>query len=154
MFGYRDHLPPGARRCHLLLSWGISKLSGWQPPMRGSENLTRRSASGALPTSWIVWRRLKLIFARISTADAPGVPLDLSQCGVERGVRPLPYAGHSFRGVALRMDHELTGSACRDAPHRAAEEVRGRISQRLVSVRKAHRRYRSPSVRGRRNTRR
>jgi len=36
----------------------------------------------------------------------------------------LPYAGHSFRGVALRMDHELTGSACRDAPHRAAEEVR------------------------------
>jgi hypothetical protein len=24
----------------------------------------------------------------------------------------LLYAGHSFRGVALRMDHELTGSAC------------------------------------------
>jgi len=59
-----------------------------------------------------------------SPADAPGVPFDLSQCGVERGVRPLLYAGHSFRGVALRMDHELTGSACRDAPHRAAEQVR------------------------------
>jgi hypothetical protein len=79
----------------------------------------------ALPTtSWIVGRRLKLIFARISTADAPGVPFDLSQCGVERGVRPSLYAGHSFRGVALWMDHELTGRACRDAPHRAAEQVR------------------------------
>jgi hypothetical protein len=43
-----------------------------------------------------VGRRLKLIFARISPADAPGVPFDLSQCGVERGVRPLLYAGHSF----------------------------------------------------------
>jgi len=75
------------------------------------------------PTSWIVRRRLKLIFARIAPADAPGVPFDLSQCGVERGVRPLLYAGHSFRGVALRIDHELTGSACRDAPHRAAEQV-------------------------------
>ena len=71
-----------------------------------------------------VGRCLKLIFARIASADAPGMPFDLSQCGVERGVRPLLYAGHSFRGVSLRIDHELTGSACRDAPHRAAEQVR------------------------------
>ena len=55
--------------------------------------------------SWVVGRRLRLIFAGISTADTPGVPFDLSQCGVERGVRPLLYAGHSFPGVALRMDH-------------------------------------------------
>jgi hypothetical protein len=48
-----------------------------------------------------VGRRLKLIFAGISTADAPGVPFDLSQCGVERGVRLLLYASHSFRGVDL-----------------------------------------------------
>jgi hypothetical protein len=33
----------------------------------------------------------------------PGVPLDLSQCSVERGMRPLLYGGHSFRCVALRM---------------------------------------------------
>ena len=72
----------------------------------------------------MVGRCLKLIFARIATAYAAGVPFDLSRCGVERGVRPLLYAGHSFRGVALRMDHELTGSACRDAPHLAAEQVR------------------------------
>jgi len=81
-------------------------------------------AVDTLATSWIVGRCLKLIFARIAPADAPGVPFDLSQCGVERGVRPLLYAGHSFRGVAPRIDHELTGSACRDAPHRAAEQVR------------------------------
>jgi hypothetical protein len=51
-----------------------------------------------------------LNFARISPADAPGVPLNLSQCGVERGVWPLLYTGHSFRGVALRMDHGLMGA--------------------------------------------
>jgi hypothetical protein len=93
--------------------------------------IARMPRSSAMPTSWIVERRLKLIFARNSTADALGVPFDLSQCGVERGVWPLPYAGHSFRGVALRMDHELTGSACRDAPHRAAEKVRQTAKLRL-----------------------
>src|SRR5260370_13077779 len=94
------------------------------PKIHKSSRSRYEFAQDTLPTSWIVGRRLKLIFARIAPADAPGVPFDLSQCGVERGVRPLLYAGHSFRGVALRIDHELTGSACRDAPHRAAEQVR------------------------------
>lgn len=54
----------------------------------------------------------------------PGCAYRSQPVGVERGMRPLLYAGHSFRGVTLRIDHELTGSACRDAPHRAAEQVR------------------------------
>jgi hypothetical protein len=79
---------------------------------------------GYLADECIVGRRLRLIFARISTADTPGVCFDFSQCGVERGVRPFVYAGHSFQGVARGIDHELMGGVCRDAPHRAAEQVR------------------------------
>ena len=57
------------------------------------------------PTSWIVRRRLKLIFARIAPADAPGAPFDLSQCDVERGHGPccMPRRGPPNRS---RVDGE------------------------------------------------
>jgi hypothetical protein len=65
------------------------------------------------------WVRLclRLFLARRAPADAPGVPFDLSQGGVQRGMRPLLNAGHGIQGVALRANCELMGSVLHDAPH-------------------------------------
>ncbi len=57
------------------------------------------------------------MFVRIAPADAPGVPFNLSQGGVERGMRPLLNAGHGFHGVALRANRELIGGVLHDPPH-------------------------------------
>jgi hypothetical protein len=60
---------------------------------------------------------LRLIFAGIEPADAPGVPFDLGQSSVERGMRPLMNANHGFHSVALRVNRELVGGVLHDAPH-------------------------------------
>jgi hypothetical protein len=67
---------------------------------------------------------LRLIFARIAPADAPGVLFDLSEGGVERGMRPLLYARHGFQSVARWANRKLIGGALCDTPHRATEQVR------------------------------
>jgi hypothetical protein len=64
-----------------------------------------------------------LIFAWITAADASGVPLDLCQSGVERGVWPVLCAWHGFERVALGLDEKLLGGAFRDASHRAPEQI-------------------------------
>lgn len=69
-------------------------------------------------------RRSRLIFARNASADAPGVPFNLGQCRIERGMRPLRYSGHGFQGMARRIDHELMRGTCCDVPHRAAKQIR------------------------------
>ena len=60
---------------------------------------------------------LRLIFAGRAPANAPGVPFDLSQGGVERGMRPLLNASHGFQSMALRVNRELMGGVLHDAPH-------------------------------------
>src|SRR5260370_6355842 len=92
-------IPKGPRRASLLSA----------PPPR--EHIVRRRRWNAIN------RRLRLIFARIAPADAPGVLFDFSQGGVERGMRPLLYPGHGFQGVALGANRELMGGALCDAPH-------------------------------------
>jgi hypothetical protein len=65
------------------------------------------------------WVRLclRLIFARRASASAPGVPFDLSQGSVERGMRPVLHVCHGFKGMALRIDSELMGVVLLDVPH-------------------------------------
>jgi hypothetical protein len=60
-------------------------------------------------------RSLSLMFVRIAAADASGVPFNLSQRGVKRGMRPLLNAGHGFQGVALRANSKLMGGVLHDA---------------------------------------
>jgi hypothetical protein len=52
------------------------------------------------------------------------MPFDLSERGVERGIRPMQYVRHGFKGVALRLDRELMGGVLPDVPHRATKQVR------------------------------
>jgi hypothetical protein len=60
---------------------------------------------------------LRPILARRAPANAPRVPFDLSQSGVERVIWPAMYVGHGFKGMALRVDRELMGGVLRDVPH-------------------------------------
>jgi hypothetical protein len=71
------------------------------------------------------WVRLylRLILVRRAPANAPGVPFDFSQGGIERVIWPAMYVGHGLEGMALRVDRELTGGVLPDVPHRTTEEV-------------------------------
>ena|SRR5271166_4690277 len=66
---------------------------------------------------------LGLILARRAPANAPGVPFDFSQGGVQRGMWPAMHVCHGFEGMAFRVDRELTGGVLPDVPHRTTEEV-------------------------------
>jgi hypothetical protein len=57
---------------------------------------------------------LRLNLAHRAPANASGVPFDLSQGGVERGMWPATYVGH---GMAIGIDRELMGGVLPDAPH-------------------------------------
>ena len=65
------------------------------------------------------WVRLclRLILARRAAANAPRVPFDLSQSGVERRMWSAMYISHGFEGMALRVDSELAGGVLPDVPH-------------------------------------
>jgi hypothetical protein len=65
----------------------------------------------------------RLTFACRASANTPAVPFDLSERGVERGMRPALYVRHGFKGVALRVDRELMGGVLPDGPHRATKQV-------------------------------
>jgi hypothetical protein len=66
------------------------------------------SASPPPQRQWnAIKRRLTLTFTGIAPANASGMFFDLSQDGVERGMRP---AGHSFQSMALWTNRELMGA--------------------------------------------
>jgi hypothetical protein len=67
--------------------------------------------------------RLKLMLARRASANAPGVPFDLSERGVERGMRPALDGRHGFKGTALGVDRELMGGVLSDVPHWTTKQV-------------------------------
>ena len=96
-----------------LLRWGSKG-----PPLSmqfGRHGMACRPGRSALIAK-DAWVRLclRLNLARRAPANASGVPFDLSQGGVERGMWPATYVGH---GMAIGIDRELMGGVLPDAPH-------------------------------------